>query len=176
LLPAPKENSSGAGRFSMLRVLKIFIMSTLEKYFHSGSGYNPHLIRDGWQLAQLNYAAEQAPSVIDRVERHVQSDEAFVLCKGSAMLVTAVSESDILRFEVCRMTPFVTYNVPKGTWHNIAMTPDDIVLIVERSNTHLQDVEYRDFTVDERQAWQETVVGSSHPQTTERILTTLASE
>ena len=27
----------------------------IETYFHSGEGYNPFLVREGWQVAQLNY-------------------------------------------------------------------------------------------------------------------------
>ncbi len=42
-----------------------------------------------------------------------------------------------------RMMHGVTYNIPSGVWHNIAMMPDDLVIILEKDNTHRTDVEYR---------------------------------
>ena len=27
----------------------------IERYYHEAEGYNPFLIREGWQVAQLNY-------------------------------------------------------------------------------------------------------------------------
>lgn len=37
----------------------------------------------------------------------------------------------------------VTYNIPAGTWHNIAMNSDAEIIIVEKSNTHKQDCVYQ---------------------------------
>jgi hypothetical protein len=125
----------------------------IETLFHCGPGYSPHLIRDGWQVAQLNYLPELHWAAIHRVERHRQTDEVFVLCKGGAVLTAAVDCEAGLLFQVVRMKTGVTYNIPSGVWHNIAMTPDDLVIIVEKNNTHLADVEYREFTPDERASW-----------------------
>ena len=36
----------------------------------------------------------------------------------------------------------IVYNIPKGVWHNIALSTDAEVFIVENSNTHLSDFEY----------------------------------
>ena len=47
------------------------------------------------------------------------------------------------------MQPGVTYNIPAGGWHAIAMTPADLVIIVEKARTHSCDVEYRPLTADE---------------------------
>lgn len=116
------------------------MMQTIEKYYHSGSGYNPFLIRPAWQVAQLNYAPELALSAIHQVERHNATDEVFILFGGESVLITALEDGCI---ETCRMQPAVTYNIPAGVWHAIAMQPQDVVLIVENSNTHLNDVEYR---------------------------------
>jgi hypothetical protein len=33
------------------------------------------------------------------------------------------------------------------------MMPDDLVIIVEKNNTHLADLEYRDFTPVESASW-----------------------
>ena len=125
----------------------------IETYFHAGPGYEPFLVRAGWQVAQLNFVPEQRAAHIHRVERHAHTDEVFVLCQGSAILVAAEEGAAGLRFEAVRMKPGVTYNIPTGVWHNIAMMPGDLVIIVEKDNTHRTDVEYRSFTRREQTAW-----------------------
>ena len=121
-------------------------MPLLETYFHEGPGYNPFLIREGWQVAQLNYLPSLAPVEIRRVERHKATDEVFVLVQGQSVLIAAEETPSGLRFETRRLQPGVTYNVPTAMWHYLAMWPDDLVIIVEKSNTHLNDVEYRELS------------------------------
>jgi ureidoglycolate hydrolase len=130
----------------------------LERYFHSGPGYRPLVIRDGWQVAQLNYMPELAAEAIGQVERHNATDEVFVLVRGASVLIAMVERAGCLRFETLRMEPGVTYNVPAGVWHAIAMTPDDLVMIVEKSHTHLHDVEYRALSRQERQEMQSNIL------------------
>lgn len=89
---------------------------------------------------------ELCAEAIRRVERHDATDEVFILFKGSAILIADTEACGDFTFEVCRMEPCVTYNIPAGVWHAIAMTPDDVVMIVEKDNTHLNDVTYRDLT------------------------------
>jgi len=115
----------------------------IQEYEHTGQGYNPFLIRDGWQVAQLNYAPALAFDAMDRVERHAATDEVFVSLRGAPVLIAAVEQEGALRLERCAMRPGVTYNVPAGVWHAIALHVTDLVLIVENPNTHLHDVEYR---------------------------------
>lgn len=129
----------------------------IETYFHAGPGYEPFLVRAGWQVAQLNFVPEQRAAQVNRVERHAHTDEVFVLCRGGAILVAAEEGASGLRFEAVRMKPGVTHNIPAGVWHNITMMPDDLVIIVEKDNTHRTDVEYRRFTRREQAAWARTL-------------------
>ena len=46
-------------------------------------------------------------------------------------------------FEMELMKRNITYNIPKNRWHNIAMEEGCKVLIVEKSNTHLGDYEFK---------------------------------
>jgi ureidoglycolate hydrolase len=132
-------------------------MSMIESYFHDGLGYNPFLIREGWQVAQLNHLPELAPQAIRRIERHNATDEVFILVEGNSVLIAAEETPDGLQWDACGMEPGVTYNIPTGMWHSIAMTPADLVIIVENANTHLNDVEYRDLSDEERAALQAVV-------------------
>ena len=109
--------------------------SIIETYYHEGEGYNPFFIRDNWQVAQLNYLPELGMQAIKKMEMHAATDEIFILIKGTAILILGIKKGDEFR---------VTYNIPISTWHGIAMNMDTEVIIVEKSNTHLEDVIYQD--------------------------------
>lgn len=123
----------------------------IETYYHDQEGYNPFLIRDGWQVAQLNYVAKHGLDDIDMVEVHQATDEVFILFKGEAILIAAEPDQEKLHFECIKMKPGVTYNIPAGTWHNIAMDQDVELIIVEKSDTHKQDCAYLDLTLMQRE-------------------------
>lgn len=124
----------------------------IEEYSYAGPGFRPILIRDGWQIGHLNFMPALRPGAIDRVERHKQTDEVFLLLRAAAALIGATETPAGLSWEVQRMRPGVTYNVPTSLWHTIAMTPDDVVVVVEKNGTHLNDVEYRNLTDADRRA------------------------
>jgi len=117
-------------------------MSLIETYSINEEGYHPFLIREGWQVAKLNYLEELHINNIIKIEAHRETDEVFVLLKGKALLILAELQENNPIFEITLMKPAVTYNVPKNRWHNIAMEKGSEVLIIEKSNTHLNDVEY----------------------------------
>ena len=74
-------------------------------------------------------------SRFDRLERHLLTDEAFILLKGQAVLYTDK--------EQIQMQTSVVYNVPKGEWHHIVVTEDADVLIVENSETGDENTEIK---------------------------------
>ena len=119
----------------------------LETYYIKEEGYHPYLISDGWQVAQLNFIEEQHIDNIYRIDAHHKTDEVFVLLKGVAVLILAkIIEGEPI-FEAVLMKPKITYNIPKNTWHNIAMEKGSEVLIVEKSNTHLNDAYYKNLSL-----------------------------
>ena len=117
-------------------------MSLIETYSIKEEGYHPFLISEGWQVAKLNYLDELHINNIFKIETHRQTDEVFVLLKGKALLILADLQENKPIFEITSMKPTVAYNIPKNRWHNIAMEKGSEVLIIEKSNTHLNDVEY----------------------------------
>lgn len=116
----------------------------IESYEIKENGYHPFLIRDGWQVAHLNYMPEQHIDAIKRLEVHRETDEVFILIKGHAVLIAALIEDDRVKYEMELMHLNKTYNIPKDMWHNIAMTEDCEIIIVEKSNTHISDFEHFD--------------------------------
>jgi len=116
-------------------------MKLIEKYQHEGEGYNPFLIRDGWQVAQLNYMPEQGVDDIQKIDVHPGTDEVFILIAGKAVLIAAEKDGDDISYEMIVMKPGIVYNIPRGVWHNIALHKDAQVIIVENKDTHLNDFE-----------------------------------
>lgn len=124
-------------------------MSLIKAYLMQDEGYSPFFINDGWQIAVLNYIDDQHISNIHRIEVHRKTDEVFVLMEGTAILIVANRMDGKLGFELSIMKPNITYNIPKGIWHNIAMEIGSKVLIIEKSNTHINDVWYKELDVNE---------------------------
>ncbi|MBB6461927.1 cupin domain-containing protein [Flammeovirga kamogawensis] len=120
-------------------------MKITETYQHKETGYNPFLIREGWQVAQLNYAEESRPENIKRLDIHYLTDEAFMLIDGSALLVAAEIVDNTITYDMTHMEPGIIYNIPKNVWHTIALKEEAKVLIIEKDKTHLGDFEFYDF-------------------------------
>jgi mannose-6-phosphate isomerase-like protein (cupin superfamily) len=117
-------------------------MNSIEKYVYDGAGYNPVLIREGWQVAILNYLSGHGMNEIDKLEVHNKTDEVFILLKGAAVLITGKPGAEPFAFELVNMERGQIYNIPKGCWHNIAMDEDAGLIIVENDRTHKNDVSY----------------------------------
>ncbi|MDO5977893.1 hypothetical protein [Flavivirga spongiicola] len=126
------------------------LIELIESYQIIEDGFHPFLIRDGWQVAQLNYVEEQNIENISKIDVHYQTDEVFVLLNGKAVLIVATFKDDIPFFEVELMKQNTIYNIPKNRWHNIAMEEESKVLIVEKSNTHLSDFDYFNLDSEKR--------------------------
>ena len=138
-------------------------MKLIEQYQISDNGYHPFLIRDGWQVAQLNYMPEQEIGNIEKLDIHHLTDEVFILLKGKAVLIGAEIKGNEVNFEVELLKPNITYNIPVGTWHNIAMSKDCEIIIVEKANTHEGDFEF--FPLSEEQKKEmETLVRNAFDQ------------
>ena len=114
----------------------------IETYKIKGDGYHPFLIREGWQVAQLNYQEEQHIDNIKRLDVHLKTDEVFVLTKGHSVLIAAKIEDGVPNFELQLMEQHKVYNIPQDVWHNIAMEKGSEVIIVEKSYTHISDFEF----------------------------------
>jgi len=136
------------------------LVTMIETYEHRSEGYNPFLIREGWQVAQLNYMDAQDLEGITKIDMHLQTDEVFVLLKGTAVLIAASVSGDLLNFECVNMQQGITYNIPVNTWHNIAMSRDAAVIIVERNDTHLGDFVFRQLTLAEQDELREKIRNS----------------
>lgn len=111
-------------------------MEGLEIFEHNGPAYNRTMHYESWRVAIANYGEFFDRETYPRIERHMLTDEVFVLLKGKASLVIGIEREEV------EMECGKLYNVKVGTWHNVLMDKDAKVLIVENHNTGPENTEY----------------------------------
>ena len=113
----------------------------MEVITYKGEGFQVLKEFEGWKIGYLRY--NDRFSKFDQFERHLETDEVFVLLEGCATLYTDE--------ESCEMVRHALYNIPKGVWHHIVVSEDATVLVVENSNTTKENTEkkWRSNHVDE---------------------------
>ncbi len=121
----------------------------LEVFVHEGPGYRPLVYGEDWMVALLNYEDIMEPQKAHEIERHIQTDEVFILLRGQAAFYLVVDDAPL---QVVEMQPGVIYNVVRGTWHNLLATQEAAFAIVERRDTDLTDTQVRPLDAQERQA------------------------
>ncbi len=132
-------------------------LKNVDLYRHQDAGYDPYLITPGWQVAQLNYDEPEALGNIKRLDVHHETDEAFYMMEGKAVLVGAEIHGDQIQYDPQIMVPGVVYNIRKEVWHTIVMLPGARVLIIENADTHLNDCEFHYFTEEQKADFVEEV-------------------
>ncbi len=103
----------------------------MEIFDFCGEDFKAVLEFEGWKIGLLRYSDRFSDFKI--MERHLQTDEAFVLLEGEA---TLYEEENTYKMEKCKV-----YNVKKGLWHHIVVSEDATVLVVENSNTTKDNTE-----------------------------------
>jgi hypothetical protein len=88
----------------------------------------------GWMAAFMN-GDQQGWKLPDKIERHSETDEVFMLLEGSATLGLAGNQETPGQLSCLPMKPLVLYNVLNRFWHTCAFGPESRVLIIERSGT-----------------------------------------
>lgn len=103
-------------------------------YTPSSNGYEIAHSFNNWRVAYLSYA--ERFDNITYLEKHLKTDEIFVLIKGRAMLFIGKDAEPIA------LEKYKIYNVKKGVWHNIKVSKDAVLLIVENNDTCKDNTEY----------------------------------
>lgn len=97
----------------------------IEKHAFTGEDFKSVMTFGGWKIGLLRYS--ERFSKFGVLERHLLTDEAFILLSGAATLYTDT--------EIEEMQKNVVYNVPKGVWHHIVVSRDATVMVVENADT-----------------------------------------
>ncbi len=132
---------------------------------YAGEGYKPLVDFGDWRVAVLRYINELKPDNIKEVERHTETDEVFVLIHGKGVLLVGGSGSKVDAIYPQVMEFGKLYNVKRNVWHNILLSLDASVLLVENRNTSKINSEYFSLTLDQR----ESIMKHAHYVETARI-------
>jgi ureidoglycolate hydrolase len=111
----------------------------LEVRGYDGSGYQPLIDYDKWRVAILRYSDELLPEHIFAMQRHDETDEVFVLLQGRCVLFLGEGKDTINSITAVDMVPRKLYNVKRGVWHSHTLSIETSVLIVENSDTTIQN-------------------------------------
>ena len=103
----------------------------IEIYAHEGEDFAVMTQFEGWKIGMISHSERFSRFAV--LERHLCTDEAFVLLLGEATLYTDR--------ETVKMEKGKVYNIPAGVWHHIVVSEDARVLVVENSNTSKENSE-----------------------------------
>ena len=109
--------------------------SLLEVREYTGLGYQPIVDYANWRVAILRWKDDMLPENIDAFQRHLETDEVFVLLTGKCILFIGDGADQITEIYGEDMVPFKAYNVKKATWHFHTVSDDAVILIVENRDT-----------------------------------------
>lgn len=91
-----------------------------------------------WKIGFLRYS--ERFSKFSTLERHLLTDEAFILLKGRAVLYIEDENGVVVRY---KMKKRQVYNVHKQVWHHITVSKNATVMVVENQNTSKENTERR---------------------------------
>lgn len=107
----------------------------IEITHYSGEGYKPLVSFGEWRVAVLRHLDELEPENLNRMERHMETDEVFILVGGSCILLVGGDAEKPENIAAYDMKVGDFYNVKKAVWHTSSLSRDAHVIIVENDDT-----------------------------------------
>ena len=108
-------------------------------YEFSGEGMQRVFENEKWTVGIKNWKPANDITGIDNLERHNKTDELFVLIAGTCTLISAVETENGLAFSKTVMEPNKVYNIPATLWHNTITRRDTKMILIEDSNTSMDN-------------------------------------
>jgi ureidoglycolate hydrolase len=117
---------------------------------YDGEGYKPLIDFGTWRVAFLRFIDELIPTNIHRLERHIETDEVFVLLSGQAVLFLGEGDQLIERLHPKVMEPGKLYNVRQNAWHTCVLSREATILLVENKNTGDDNTDFIDLSLQQK--------------------------
>jgi hypothetical protein len=118
---------------------------------YEGKGYQPLIDYGAWRVAILRFSEEMQPETVGSMERHMETDEVFILTKGIGILILGGNGIGIDSIYPHIMEIGRIQNVKCGVWHAVLLSRDASVVIVENRDTDRHNSEYANLTKEQRQ-------------------------
>jgi ureidoglycolate hydrolase len=112
----------------------------IQKY--DGEGYMSLVTSGTWRVAVLNYLDALQPDRIKTMERHLSTDEVFVLVKGRAKVVVGGNDTGIGELSYYPMVIGEVTNIKQNTWHTIILSKNAHLIITENEDTGIANSQY----------------------------------
>ncbi|MFN8435962.1 MAG: hypothetical protein U0V18_18220 [Anaerolineales bacterium] len=111
----------------------------IEVHDHTEPDYKPLVDYQSWRVALMNYTDDLTPDKINRMQKHTETDEVFVLMAGRCILFLGEGEETVTQVHAVDMEPYKLYNVKRSVWHSHTFSKDARVLIVENRDTVVEN-------------------------------------
>lgn len=98
-------------------------------------GYKTVHIFESWRIGLIRPA--ERFSKVEQLERHMLTDEAFILLEGHAKLY---DEENVYEMETGKI-----YNFRKGEYHHVTIEEGGLVMVVENADTSPDNTEKRPY-------------------------------
>ena len=122
----------------------------MQIYDFNGEDFKIAMQFEGWKIGFLRYSDRFSKFRV--LERHLETDEAFILLEGEAVLYEDIlleNEAVLYReFAAHKMEKCKVYIIEKGKWHHITVSKDATVIVVENSNTSLNNTERKAVNIE----------------------------
>ena len=118
-------------------------------YEFNGEGMQRVFENEKWTVGIKNWKPANDVTGIDCLERHNKTDELFVLVEGSCTLVYANETEGGLEFGAVKMEKDKVYNIPATLWHNTITCKDTKMILIEDSNTSMENSDILNLTEDQ---------------------------
>jgi mannose-6-phosphate isomerase-like protein (cupin superfamily) len=107
----------------------------VQQYTHKGEGFLRQYENSEWTIAIKNHTKASGEEYVKHLEKHLETDEFFILLQGKCIMISAAEENDGLKFEFIDMQIGTLYMIPQDLWHNTITYEDTKLVVVENANT-----------------------------------------
>ncbi|MGD1832551.1 MAG: hypothetical protein ACPKOP_04310 [Sphaerochaetaceae bacterium] len=122
-------------------------MERIEHKSWEGDGLKLVYDEGDWVIGIKNYKVANDIENLKELERHLLTDESFVLLKGNCLLVAKDESDESMTFN--RMEEGKVYTISKGIWHTTIMEKGCKMILIERSSTSMENSELYPLTEEE---------------------------
>lgn len=102
---------------------------------YDGEGVGGELAANEYRCSFLNYLPRLVPERVVSMQKHMESDETFVLLTGNAWIFLADGCDQPDHIHCVKLEQEKSYTVPLGIWHAPVMSKDAKILLIENNST-----------------------------------------
>ena len=109
-----------------------------------GEGLKRVVESSEWFVGIKNWKPANDAAQFDNMERHLQTDEVFVLLEGGCtLLVDHSTDNSCSDIQCIPMKKNTVYCIHPSVWHNTITTKDAKLILMENRNTSMDNSEVR---------------------------------